>query len=311
MSVLLTDIAGYVPPGRVDNLARVAELETDEEFLRTKIGTTAVARAAGETTADLCVRAFERLAEVSGITAADLDALVVVTQNPEGDGIPHTSAIVQGRIGARDECAAYDLSLACSGWVYGVSVLESFMRAHGLRTGVLLTCDPYSGIVDPADRNTALLFGDAAAATLLRAEAKAGWKLGRFRFATRGAGFEALQNRAGRLEMDGRGIFNFSATVVPDQIRGVIGDAGLTLDDIDLFLFHQGSKFIVEMLGKRLGVPAAKVPVALENLGNTVSSSIPLAFAPHLRRPELRRVLVSGFGGGLSWATGVLERVET
>ena len=309
MSILLTDIAGYIPTGRVDNLARLAELETDEDFLRTKIGTTVVTRAEGESTADLCVRAFEQLAATSGISASDLDALVVVTQNPEGHGIPHTSAIVQGRIGARDECAAFDLSLACSGWVYGVSVLESFMQAHGLRAGVLLTCDPYSGIIDPADRNTALLFGDAAAATLLRADAKGGWKLGRFRFATRGAGFEALQNRTGRLEMDGRGIFNFSATVVPDQIRAVAGDAGLTLDDIDLFLFHQGSKFIVETLGKRLGVPATKVPVALHDLGNTVSSSIPLAFMPYLRRPELRRVLVSGFGGGLSWATGLLERV--
>src|SRR5688572_18264480 len=113
MSILLTDIAGYVPPGRVDNLARLAELETDEEFLRTKIGTTAVARAAGESTADLCVRAFERLVAASGFATADLDALIVVTQNPEGHGIPHTSAIVQGRIGARDECAAFDLSLAC------------------------------------------------------------------------------------------------------------------------------------------------------------------------------------------------------
>lgn len=311
MPILLTDIAGYVPPGRVDNLARLAELGTDEDFLRTKIGTTAVARAAGETTADLCISAFEQLSAASGISATDVDALVVVTQNPEGRGIPHTSAIVHGRIGARDDCAAFDLSLACSGFVYGVSVLESFMRTHGLRAGVLLTCDPYSRIVDPADRNTALLFGDAAAATLLRADAARGWQLGRFRFATRGAGCEALHNRSGRLEMDGRGVFNFSATVVPEQIRAVVADAGLTFDDIDLFLFHQGSKFIVDTLAKRLGVPTAKVPVALGDLGNTVSSSIPLAFAPHLHRPELRRVLVSGFGGGLSWATGLLERAES
>ena len=166
-------------------------------------------------------------------------------------------------------------------------------------------------MVDPANRNTALLFGDAAAATLLRADVAAGWKLGRFRFATRGTGHEALHNRSGSLEMDGRGIFNFSATVVPDQIKAVVADAGLTFDDIDLFLFHQGSKFIVDTLAKRLGLPPSKVPLALEDLGNTVSSSIPLAFAPHLHRPDLRRVLVSGFGGGLSWATGLLERAES
>jgi 3-oxoacyl-[acyl-carrier-protein] synthase-3 len=308
MPILLTDIAGYVPPDRIDNLTRLAELETDEEFLRTKIGTTSVARAAGASTSELCVRAFERLAETSGITAQDLDLIVVVTQNPDGNGIPHTSGILHGRLGGRDDCAAFDLSLACSGFVYGLSLVESFMRTHALRTAVLFTCDPYSATVDAADRNTALLFGDAAAATLLRADARSGWKLGQFRFATRGSAHEAIHNRSGRLEMDGRGVFNFSATAVPEQIRALVADAGVTFEDIDLFLFHQGSKFIVDTLTKRLGLPPEKVPMTLADVGNTISSSIPLAFADHLHRPELRRVLISGFGGGLSWATGLLER---
>jgi 3-oxoacyl-[acyl-carrier-protein] synthase-3 len=313
MEILLTDIAGFVPPGRVDNLPRLAELDTDEDFLRTKIGTTRVARMdAGTETSQLCAAAFASLAEKSGISARDLDCLVVVTQNPDGHGIPHTSAVVHEKIGARDDCAAFDLSLGCSGFVYALSVVEAFMRANGFRTGTILTCDPYSKILEPGDRNTALLFGDAAAATLLRASGPGvrGWKPSRFAFATCGASAEALHNRDGRLSMDGRAVFNFSATVVPDQIRALVAAAGLTFADIDLFVFHQGSKFIVDTLRKRLDLPEAKVPVALEDLGNTVSSSIPLALAPHLHRTDLRRILLSGFGVGLSWASGLLERVE-
>jgi 3-oxoacyl-[acyl-carrier-protein] synthase-3 len=313
MEVLLTDIAGYIPAGRIDNLTRLTELETNEEFLRTKIGTTSVARKADtEETSDLCVRAFERLASQSGIAAADLDCIALVTQNPDGAGIPHTSAVVHGKLGAREDCAVFDLSLACSGFVYGLSLMQSFMEAQRFNTGVLFTCDPYSKVIDPNDRNTALLFGDAATATLLRASRPglSGWKPGPFRFATRGSGGEAIQNPNRLLSMDGRAVFNFSATALPEQIRAVAKDANLEFSDIDLFVFHQGSKFIVDTLTKRLGLPAARVPLAIENVGNTISSSIPLAFAPYIADRALRNVLISGFGGGLSWATGLLTRVD-
>ncbi len=314
-AILLTDVAGYIPPGRECNLSKLEQFATDETFLREKIGSLRVARkAADQETSDLCVLAFERLAAKCGVRADEIDCLAVCTQNPDAHGIPHTAAVVHGKLGARDDCAAFDLSLGCSGFVYGLSLLPSFMAANGLRTGVLLTCDPYSKIVNPADKNTALLFGDAAAATLLRAAGPgvSGWAGVRFKFGTHGRSGDALHNRLpGRqLAMDGRAVFNFSATVVPKQIRALLADAGLSPDEIDLFLFHQGSKFIVDTLRKRLGLPEAKVPLRLDDLGNTVSSSIPLLLEEHLARPGLRRLLLSGFGVGLSWASGLLERVD-
>ncbi len=313
MSALLTHIASYIPEAREDNLAKLEKFATDETFIREKIGTHRVARkAAGEETSDLCVRAFHSLIAKSGIEPGSVECLVVVTQNPDGGGIPHTSAIVHGKLSLPSQCAAFDISLACSGFVYGLAIIRSFMEAHGLRTGVLLTCDPYSKIVDPEDKNTALLFGDAAAATLLREEAPGivGWRLRHARFSTDGSKGRALHNDhpQRQLTMDGRAVFNFSATVVPEQIKALLADGALTASDIDLFCFHQGSKFIVDTLAKRLGIPPEKAPCNLADIGNTVSSSIPILLAEYLHRPGLRRVLCSGFGVGLSWASCILER---
>jgi 3-oxoacyl-[acyl-carrier-protein] synthase-3 len=184
------------------------------------------------------------------------------------------------------------------------------MEANGFRTGLLLTCDPYSKILAPGDRNTALLFGDAAVATLLQADpASGGWLPTKFKFGTDGRSGRALHNDAGTLTMEGRAVFNFSATAVPEQIKALLREAELTSAEIDLFLFHQGSKFIVDTLRKRLELPVEKVPLRLTEQGNTVSSSIPLLLEEQLARRDISRVVISGFGVGLSWASGLLERV--
>jgi len=303
----IEEIGSYVPVGRISNLDRLAEFGVGEEFVREKIGVPAVARKGQEEeTSDLCVRAFAALAQKAAVSPRELDCLVVCTQNPDGHGLPHTAAVVHGKLGCPDGVAAFDISLGCSGYVYGLAVVTSFMCAHRLRRGLLFTADPYSKIIDPCDKNTAMLFSDAAAVTLLGPDPLL--RLRAARFATRGADGDDLRCAGGRLEMNGRAIFNFSMTAVPPQIRALLAEEGLAMEEIDRFVLHQGSKYLLDTLGARLGLPAERVPTNLEEVGNTVSSSIPLLLERDLHDASCRRILICGFGVGLSWATAILER---
>lgn len=306
----IRSIGVEVPEGRLDNASRCEALQTDLEFLDRKIGTREVVRMAeGADTADLAEPACWRALEKGGVRPADIAALVVCTQNPHGRGIPHTSAVLQARLGLPESCACFDVSLGCSGYVYGLSVLGSFLEINGFGPGLLVTADPYSKIIDPMDRNTVLLFGDAATATLLEPDETGRLFSGSsFAFATRGAGGEAIWNPQGILEMNGRAVFEFALGAVPKQVREVVAKAGLNIEEVDRFLLHQGSQFMVEQLARLLGVPMDKVPLGLAGVGNTVSSSVPLMLEKVLPDEAVRRVVLSGFGVGLSWASCVLRR---
>lgn len=303
-------IGSYVPAGRESNYAKKTQFEMDDEFIRDKLGVEEVSRKQpDEETSDLCVKAFRDLEARLGRRIDSVDCLVVCTQNPDGAGLPHTSAIVHGKLGLPQNCACFDVGLGCSGFVYGLSIIKSFMRDNGMSRGLLFAADPYSKIIDPQDKNTALLFGDAATASLIE-DSPGAWVPGPFRFGTCGKDGDALVNRSGTLHMNGRAVFNFSATAVPPQVTGLLKDVGLNATDIDLFVFHQGSKFIVDQLAKRLALPSEKVPMNLAAQGNTISSSVPLLLQLHLADAGLKRIVLSGFGVGLSWASCLLTRSQ-
>lgn len=301
----IEEIGTYIPTGRVSNYERKEKFGIDDRFIEERIGVRQVARkGAEEETSDLCVGAFADLQRKTGLDPARVEALIVVTQNPDCN-IPHVSAVVHGKLGLPESCACFDISLGCSGFVYALSVVAAFMQANGMRTGLLLTADPYSKVVDPDDKNTTLLFGDAAAATLLSDTPVL--KPGAFSFGTVGREHEKLTCAKGPLYMHGRGVFNFAAKTIPEDILGLLAKSGLGLDDVDRFLLHQGSKIIVETIAAKLGVPLAKVPYAIADYGNTVSSTIPILLADELSG-SAETFIMSGFGVGLSWASGVLRR---
>ena len=306
--VRIREVASYVPEMRKSTLQLGGEFGYGVDFLEGKLGTSELAvKGPDEQSSDLCVKAAGSLA-AKGIDLEDVGLLVVCTQTPDGHGIPHTSAVVHGKLNLPDECACFDISLGCSGYVYGLSVVSAFMEANQIKRGLFFTSDPYSAIVDPADQATALLFGDAATVTLLELGGE-GWQLTQSLFATRGKGGDAINNVSGKLSMDGRAVFNFALTAVPKQINQLMSRLGLTLDDVDRVVLHQGSRYIVDKLRERMKLPEAKVPVQLAGLGNTVSSAIPLTLeAVFAKDGDLNRVLISGFGVGLSYATGLLER---
>jgi 3-oxoacyl-[acyl-carrier-protein] synthase-3 len=299
-------IASYVPEGRKSNLDLAAQFELEEDFLRDKIGVIERAiKGADQDTSDLAFLALQKLMEDQSLTPESIQALVVVTQNPDRN-IPHVSALVHGRAGLAESCAVFDVSLGCSGYVYGLSILKSFMQANGMTKGVLITADPYSKIIDEADRNTVLLFGDAATATLL-SDAPI-LTLEAFSFGSRGAEWSAIRTEAGIFVMDGRGVFNFAATTVPPDVRKLLDGAGMTPDQVDCFIMHQGSRYIVKTIANRLKQPVDKFPMSIEHCGNTVSSSIPLILEQKLDDPSLANIVLSGFGVGLSWASCLCKR---
>ena len=311
MTLGIQTIASYIPQGRSSNLTpeKFEAFGTDEKFVLGKIGVRERAyKDSSEETSTLAIKAFGALLEKSRISLEEIEALVVVTQNPDAN-IPHVSAIVHGAMGLQETCAAFDVSLGCSGYVYGLSILSAFLQANGMRRGVLITADPYSKIVDPGDKNTALLFGDAATATLIGPQPIL--QIGPFSFGTIGKSHHALECRDGKLSMNGREGFNFAATRIPLDISALLKRCDLETQDMDAFIFHQGSRYILETIASRLNIPLDRVRMGLEGIGNTVSSSIPLLLEKELAVETSCRMLLSGFGVGLSYSSCLCVRTPS
>jgi len=302
----IAEIGRYIPNVRVSNVEKLAKFELDEDFLKNKLGVLSQSiKDEDEKTSDLCVKAFYDLEQKTEINKEDIECCIVVTQNPDYN-IPHTSAIVHGKLALEESCACFDISLGCSGYVYGLSTIIAFMQNNGMKKGLLFTADPYSEIIDHDDKNTDLLFGDAATVTLISTEAL--YKPVDFSFGTKGKEYQQLLCDK-KLYMNGRAVFNFTATVVPKHIQNLMQKNNLSDDQIGRYILHQGSRFIVDTITKRLKIAQEKVPFNMLEYGNTVSSSIPLILAEEMKS-EHSYMLLSGYGVGLSWASTILQKVE-
>ncbi|KPW71942.1 3-oxoacyl- synthase III [Pseudomonas syringae pv. coriandricola] len=308
MMIGIKSIASYVPVAGVDNYAQGARFGKDEDFILGKIGSTFLPRKdAGQETSDLCVEAANTLfANNPQLQRESIDVLIVVTQNGDEEGLPHTAAIVQDKLGLSTNVAAFDISLGCSGYVYGIYALKGFMEAAGLKNGLLITADPYSKIVDPEDRNTTMLFGDAATATWMGEGAD--WQLGKAKFGTDGSGAPHLKVSNGIFFMNGRQVFNFALLKVPAHLHELLAESNLTPDDIDAFCIHQGSAAIVDAVARRFEDKPEKFLKDMVETGNTVSSSIPLLIEKHVLGSSWNRVALSGFGVGLSWGSAIIYK---
>lgn len=292
----------------VDCRTKLARHGVNESFLVEKTGFIGNARMdKQEKASDMCVHAFRELENKTSIDTNDVDFVLVCTQN--GDfKLPQTSAILHSKLQLDQTCAALDISLGCSGYVYAIDIAKSFMESNGLKCGLVFTADPYSEIIDENDKNTDLLFGDAATVTLLSFESH--YTLGKPVFSTFGHLSQALRcNHQERLYMDGRKIFEFALRTVPQSITTCLKANGLSLAEVDLFLLHQASRYLVENMAKRLKVDSSKVPFVASEYGNTVSSSIPLALELFFGMKAESTIILSGFGVGLSVATTTLRRV--
>jgi len=314
-------IAGHLPARFITAAELEGQFGFDAGFIPEKLGVGRVFAARDdEHSSDLAVAAIAKLCDGLPGLRDRIDTLVVCTQTPDYQ-LPQVSALVQDRAGLRQDVAAFDISLGCSGFVYGLSILEGFMTRNGLAAGVLVTAETYSKITGPGDRTTRCLFSDAAAATLVTAGGAL--QAGRYTFGTNGSKFDSLICRSGgsgddgerrpRLSMDGRSIYEFAMETVPQDVARCLAANGIGLQDVDLFVFHQASGFLVDAIARRLGLAGdPRIVKTLGDHGNAVSSSIPLALARYLGpdSSQYRRILISGFGVGLSWASTVLTRKD-
>jgi 3-oxoacyl-[acyl-carrier-protein] synthase III len=312
----IEDIAYAVPEGIIEtNEALIETHGFDAKFITEKLGIEERRKVGpDETVSGLSVRAARTLLEATKTDPASIEFLAVVTQTPDYC-LPHVGAIVQQELGLPTSVASFDLGLGCSGYVYGLSLAKAFMASEGLSRGILVTAEAYSRLLDPGDRATSPLFGDGASATLLSTNPR--YLIGKGTFGTNGAQHEALIARGTgtkpgvreALFMDGRAIFSFMMSEVPKDVAACLERNNLQLEQIDHFVFHQASKFMLQSVSKRMRLDPAKVIIDIADFGNTTSSTIPIALKRRiLDDTDATNILLSGFGVGLSWASTVLTR---
>jgi 3-oxoacyl-[acyl-carrier-protein] synthase III len=303
----VTGIGVDIPSSRQPNLPLLSSFGVDEDFMRRKIGVVRRSiKAPEQQTSDLCLEAFHDLVrKFPNVDVDSIDLLCLVTQNPDSR-IPHTSAVIHQMLGLPTSCMTFDLSQGCAGYTHALAVAMSLAERFSFDRALVFTCDPYSTIVDPSDRDTALLFGDAATVSYLQ-RSEPGYRLVDAAFGTR-PGSAAVLRYEGRLIMEGREVFQHAAREVPPAIRRILVRNRLSNDDIDLFLLHPGSKYLLDVLRRDLGITEEKLPFEASEYGNTVSSSIPLMLASRLGAGRsAARILLSGFGVGFSWGTCLIE----
>jgi 3-oxoacyl-[acyl-carrier-protein] synthase-3 len=265
----------------------------------------------------MAVRAFENLQQrCPGEDYGDVGLVLLCTQNPDYK-MPHTASLVQHRLGLPKTALSFDISLACSGYVTSVVTAKALMNELGVRKALVFTSDPYSKIIDPNDKTTVALFGDAASVSIIEEDARL--QIGRGTFGNDGGKGQAAiiwgsgtarePGEPERFRLDGRGIYELLKTEAPINIRECAKLNQITLDDVDLFLFHQASGWLLKGLLEDLQLPAEKVPINIKHVGNTVSSSIPLLLEKVLYngQPLPRTALMAGFGAGLAWGSVVLR----
>jgi 3-oxoacyl-[acyl-carrier-protein] synthase-3 len=314
----IRDVACYLPEGELTSAELASRLDFKPNFLEGKVGIeTRHVAAPRETTSDMAVRAFENLQQrCPGEDYGDVGLVLLCTQNPDYK-MPHTASLVQHRLGLPKTALSFDISLACSGYVTSVVTAKALMNELGVRKALVFTSDPYSKIIDPNDKTTVALFGDAASVSIIEEDARL--QIGRGTFGNDGGKGQAAiiwgsgtarePGEPERFRLDGRGIYELLKTEAPINIRECAKLNQITLDDVDLFLFHQASGWLLKGLLEDLQLPAEKVPINIKHVGNTVSSSIPLLLEKVLYngQPLPRTALMAGFGAGLAWGSVVLR----
>lgn len=316
MAIGIESIEYYLPGHSVSSGELARTFGFPLAFVEEKIGVRRIYVAEKhETTSDLAVEAVRKIFKRRPEVREKAGLLLVCTQTPDFQ-LPHTAAIVQKKLGLKKSLACFDLSLGCSGFVYGLSLARSFMQDNDLEYGLLITAETYSKIIDEHDKNTKPLFSDAAAATLLGREPAL--VPGRFTFGTDGEKYDSLilSARNGKdspeprfLYMNGRRIFELAAEEIPRDVEACLKMNHLSPEAIDYFVFHQASLFMLDTLAKKLGMDGdGRVVKCIDRFGNTVSSSIPIVLKglDDIWDRKRRRILISGFGVGLSWSSTIL-----
>ncbi len=298
-------------------------VDTSDEWITSRTGIRERHICVDETTASLSAEAARRAMEMAGVTAGEIDLILVATCTAD-TLVPSTACLVQDEIGASN-AAAFDVNAACSGFVFALSIADLYMQAGMYRTALVIGAETLSRIVNWEDRSTCVIFADGAGAAVVRASGRGAIATSLGSDGTKGGTiyvksrenfnpFVPEQKPTDWLFMDGGEVFKFAVRKIPEVILAALGEAGMTVDDIDWFLLHQANVRINEAIAKRLKIPMDKIPMNVDHVGNTSGASVPILLDEVNRAGLLKtgdRIVFAGFGAGLTWGVMILEWDET
>src|SRR5665648_513129 len=330
MKAFIKAISYYLPSKTVTNQDLVKDFpEWTAERVAGKVGINQRHIAAkNETAVDMATQAAEKLFTEHAIDRSSIDFVLLCTQSPDYF-LPTSACLLQNRLGLSTTCGALDFNLGCSGFVYGLSLAKGLITANIAKNVLLLTAETYSKHIHPKDKGNRTIFGDASAATLISIDGYA--SIEDFCLGTDGRGAENLIVKKGGLRqpivkndlvfdengnptssdylfMNGGEIFNFTSESVPIMVGQVLEKNNLLKDEIQLFVFHQANKYMMNYLRKLIDIELDRFYFYLENVGNTVSSTIPIALYEAQKDGKMKgNILLAGFGVGYSWGATILK----
>lgn len=326
MNASLRAIEFYLPPATLSSEELASEFpEWTAQKIEAKTGIrTRHIAAAGVCASDMAAEAARRLFQSGACRPRDVDFILLCTQSPDYF-LPTTACLLQDRLGLPITAGALDFNLGCSGYVYGLGLAQGLIASGQARNVLLLTSETYSKYLQPRDKSVRAIFGDAAAATLVIASPQDPAPIGPFVYGSDGSGAQNLivENGGWRspagcarapqpiaLHMDGAEIFAFTLRMVPTLVKSLLERSRMTLDDIDLFVFHQANEFMLRHLRDRLQIPAERFFMDMAESANTVSSTIPIALKLAEQAGRLQSgdvVMLVGFGVGYSWGATLIR----
>ena len=331
----IIDIAGHLPKNTLTNSA-LGELykgwSANKILEKTGISNRHIA-GPEETAGDLAYEAAQTLFAQGKTNKADVDFLIFCTQAPDYI-LPTTACILQNRLQLSTSIGAVDINLGCSGYVYSLSLAKGLIESGAARFVLILTADTYSKYINPLDKSVRTIFGDGASATIVQGVESTKPLIGPFIFGTDGSGAnnlivpgglfrlpssgktsQIMEDESGNarsaddLYMNGAEVMSFSLREVPKAINNLLEKSGLSKESIDFFVLHQANRFMLQALSKKMKLKEDRLPILMENCGNTVSSSIPLAMLTMQNRGDFqaeKQLMLVGFGVGYSWAACLL-----
>lgn len=319
----ISQTAFYVPSQIVSNDDLAKQMDTSDEWIVSRTGIKERRISYSEETSDLATKVAKQLLEKSALSANAIDFIVVATITPDA-AMPSTAAKVQANIDAKS-AFAFDLTAACSGFVFALATAEKLIQSGTYRKGLVIGAETLSKTVDWSDRSTAILFGDGAGGVLLEASPDQYFLAESLH--TDGSRSDCLTSNhqplqspfservdsvEAYLRMDGRAVFDFAVKDVPKSIVALLEKAALSASDIDYFLLHQANYRILEKMAKKIKVNLDKFPANMMRYGNTSAASIPILLAEcveagHIKLDGSQTILLSGFGGGLTWGSLIVK----
>jgi 3-oxoacyl-[acyl-carrier-protein] synthase-3 len=311
----------YLPSKVLTNEELAKKVDTSDEWIvqRTGIHERRIA-ASDEVTSDLAFRAAQAALAHAKVDAGSIDLIVVATSTPDNT-FPATAVSVQAKLGIT-KGAAFDLQAVCSGFVFGLSTVDSFLRTGKAKRALLIGAETFSRILDWNDRTTCVLFGDGAGAMVIEAQEQAGTRDdrgvltthlrsdGRHKMKLYVDGGPSSTQTVGHLRMEGREVFKHAVAMITDVIEDAFSATGYSAKDIDWFVPHQANRRIIEGSAHKLGIDPAKVVITVDRHGNTSAASIPLALCDAITDRRIKRgdlVLLEAMGGGFTWGSALVR----